>query len=74
MNKFDNLISEMMGSDSDEMGIIRQIRQSLTLNGARLENLKVQAMKSNDNKMSAALSKVLMLVDEARRILFDLQN
>jgi hypothetical protein len=72
--KFDNLVNEMMESGSEEMEIIKQIRQSLTLNASRLENLKVKAMQSNENGMSASLSKVLRLVDDARRELFELQK
>lgn len=72
--KFDNLIKEMMGSGSEEMEIIKQIRQCLTLNASRLENLKVKTMQSNENGMSASLSKVLRLVDDVCRGFFELQK
>jgi hypothetical protein len=75
--KFDSLINEMIGSEgsgSDEMEAIRQIRQSLTQNASYLANLKTKALESNNNKVSAALTKALMFVDDARRELFEVQK
>jgi hypothetical protein len=75
--KFDSFINEMIGSEgsgSDEMEAIRQIRQSLTQNASYLANLKTKALESNNNKVSAALTKALMFVDDARRELFEVQK
>ena len=62
--KFDSFIGEMMGSEApSETDVIRSIRQDLQTCSSRLANLK-------HSEAQEAMSKV----DEARKILFDLQK
>ncbi len=73
--KFDNLISEMMGSEaSSESEVIRSIRQDLTKCGSKLENLKYQFSEQRDHNKAAKVMDALISVDNARKILFNLQD
>jgi len=73
--KFDNLISEMMGSEgSSETDVIRSIRQDLTKCGSKLENLKYQFSEQRDHNKAAKVMDALISVDNARKILFNLQD
>jgi len=77
--KFDNFISEMMGSegssfDSSETEVIRSIRQDLSKCGSHLENLKYQFSEQRDHNKAAKVMDALISVDNARKILFDLQD
>jgi len=78
--KFDNLVSEMMGSGSSseietsETDVIRSIRQDLTKCGSNLENLKYQFSEQKDHKKAAEVMDALISVDNARKILFKLQK
>jgi len=58
--KFDQFISEMVGSEgSSETDIIRSIRQDLTKCSSNLENLQAHANKSYNHKVSQAVDKAL---------------
>ena len=73
--KFDQFISEMVGSEgSSETEVIRSIRQDLTRCGSRLENLKYQLSERKDHKKAAMAMDALISIDNARKVLFDLQD
>jgi hypothetical protein len=86
--KFDNFISEMMGSEgsseietsetdvkeTSETDVIRSIRQDLTKCGSKLENLKYQFSEQRDHNKAAKVMDALISVDNARKILFNLQD
>jgi len=73
--KFDSFISEMMGSEgSSETDVIRSIRQDLTKCGSHLENLKYQFSEQRNHNKAAKVMDALISVDNARKILFNLQD
>ena len=72
-NKFDSFISEMMGSEgSSETEVIRSIRQDLTKCSSNLDNLVDRYQRTSSEAL--AIRGAMMKVDEARRILFNLQD
>jgi len=72
-NKFDSFISEMMGSEgSSETEVIRSIRQDLTKCSSNLDNLADRYERTSSEAL--AIRGAMMKVDEARRILFNLQD
>jgi hypothetical protein len=72
-NKFDSFISEMMGSEgSSETEVIRSIRQDLTKCSSNLDNLADRYQRTSSEAL--AIRRAMMKVDEARKILFDLQD
>ena len=72
-NKFDSFISEMMGSEgSSETEVIRTIRQDLTKCSSNLDNLADRYERTSSEAL--AIRGAMMKVDEARRILFNLQD
>jgi hypothetical protein len=72
-NKFDSFISEMMGSEgSSETEVIRSIRQDLTKCSSNLDNLADRYQRTSSEAL--AIRGAMMKVDEARRILFNLQD
>ena len=72
-NKFDSFISEMMGSEgSSETEVIRTIRQDLTKCSSNLDNLADRYQRTSSEAL--AIRGAMMKVDEARRILFNLQD
>ena len=80
--KFDQFVGEVLnpklqkdlGSISSETEVIRSIRQDLTKCGSRLENLKYQLSDHNDHKKAAMAMDALISIDNARKILFKLQD
>ena len=73
--KFDNFISEMLGSEgSSETEVIRSIRQDLAKCGSHLENLKYQFSEQRNHNKAAKVMDALISVDNANKILFDLQD
>jgi hypothetical protein len=72
MNKFDRLVSEMMGSEASETDVIRSIRQDLTDCSSNLDNFASQFEGSSPKAM--AIRQAMMKVDAARDILFKLQD
>lgn len=72
-NKFDSFIKEMMGSEgSMPSDIIRSIRQDLTKCSSRLDHLADRYERTGPEALK--IRQAMMKVDEARRILFDLQD
>lgn len=77
--KFDQLVSEMInpklekdpGSIS-ETDIIRSIRQDLTKSSSNLDNLADRWERTSPQALQ--VRQAMMKVDEARRILFNLQD
>ena len=71
--KFDQFISEMVGSEgSSETEVIRSIRQDLTKSSSNLDNLASRYERTSPEALK--IRQAVMKVDEARRILFDLQD
>lgn len=77
-NKFDSFISEMMSSEgSSELGsseteVIRRISQDLTKCSSNLDNLASRYERTSPEALK--IRQAVMKVDEARRILFNLQD
>lgn len=78
--KFDSFISEMIspelekgvGNIKSETDIIRSIRQDLTKCSSNLDNLAHRWERTS--REAQRVRQAVMKVDEARRILFDLQD
>ena len=71
--KFDQFISEMSKSEGfTSTDIIRSIRQDLTKCSSNLDNLAYRYERTSSEAL--AIRGAMMKVDEARRILFNLQD
>lgn len=71
--KFDQFISEMSKSEGfTSSDIIRNIRQDLTKSSSNLDNLADRYERTSQEALK--IRQAMMKVDEARRILFDLQD
>jgi hypothetical protein len=71
--KFDQFISEMSKSEGfTTTDIIRSIRQDLTKCSSNLDNLADRYERTSQDAL--AIRGAMMKVDEARRILFNLQD
>lgn len=79
-NKFDQFVGEVLnpklqkdlGSISSETEVIRSIRQDLTKCSSNLDNLADRYERTSSEAL--AIRGAMMKVDEARRILFNLQD
>ena len=71
--KFDQLVNEMVGSESSsETEVIRSVRQDLTKCSSRLDHLADRYKRTGAEALR--IRQAMMKVDEARKILFDLQD
>ena len=78
--KFDQLVSEMIspelekgvGNIKSETEVIRSIRQDLTKCSSNLDNLADRWERTSPEALK--VRQAMMKVDEARRILFNLQD
>jgi protein-arginine kinase len=68
MNKFDNLVSEMMVSESSNLDVIKEIRLNLSRNVSSLKKMDIKDDYKN------VLNQILTHLKEAHRQLGYLKN